>query len=256
MGARRAFDPAILFERWRPDPALAAYANDKEELDAVQAGKKAMLLAGFPVDYIAEGGRDFVALLRAAFRRGLAVTLYSRGEEPDVYVLPLDQTWRISALNALHETAFVEGRWTLAAEAQVSLLLGYDEAQRDAWLASVRQRQPAYGCLTMYTLLTRAQRARVAAFGHRCFGVATEVEGLELFFHRQHESLKRTAARLVPKGLTLARVGLDWRAAEPIFGSLRRARGLIRTVLTKRTARTLTRSLRSNVQLLTSAGWR
>lgn len=260
----RKFDPAVLFERWKSDPRLVAYKTQKAVLDAVAARKKAVLLTGFPISYIAEGGAEFIDLLHEAFDRGLAVTLYNRPipfprdrQEPNVYVLPLDQTWRISALNVLRDAAFVDGAWTMAAEAQESQLLGYTSEQRERWLAAFRHRQAAYGCQTMYTLLTDEQRTTVMSLGKRALGPSSELIGRVFFFHRDREALKKNAVKLVPKGLTLARVGFDWRAAERLFGSWKKMkrRGLVKATVTKDFAQVAAESFQSNVQLLSSTGW-
>ncbi len=260
----RTFNSAILFERWKSDPKLVAYKSETAMLDAVQTGKKALLYTGFPISSIADGGEGFIWLLQAAFARGLAVTLFHRANglpperiEPNIYVLPLDQTWRISAVNALWETALVDGPWTDAAERQLSLLLGYTPKQRASWTAAFKHRQAAYGCLTMYTLLSAAQRETVEAVGKRCFGPASALAGMTFFFHRTREVLKKTAAKLVPKGQTLARVGFAWKASDELFGPPKqlKGRGLVKAAISKQFARTATQSLRSNVQFLTSAGW-
>ena len=257
----RKFDPSVLFERYKPDPA---FKSDKAELDAVQAGTKAMMAISFPLPYIAAGGEEFVGLVRGALDRGLAVTICnealptSRSQPfPCVYVLPLDQTWRISALNAMHETMLVDGPWTLAADAQHSLLLGYTPEQREVWLADVRHRQAAYGCKTVYTLLTEEQRASAVALGKRCLGAASELEGMNLFFHRTHELLKPDAGKLVPKDLTLARVGLDWKVVEPLFGSWEKLKPqrLVTGTITGKLGRQVTEALRTNVEFLTAGGW-
>lgn len=261
----RKFDPSVLFEQQKPDPRLEAYKTQSAVLDAVADGRKAVLHTSFPISHIVEGDDEFVDLLHAAFQRGLAVTLYNRSatllpphrREPDVYVLPLDQTWRISALNVLKEAALMEGRWTIAAEAQESQLLGYTAEQLKLWLVNIRQRQAAYGCKTVFTLLTEEQRHATMSLGMRALGPSDDLIGRIFFFHKDREALKKNAVKLVPQGLTLARVGLEWKATKNLFGSLNdmKRRGLVKATVTKDSALDVAESLCSNVQLLSSRGW-
>lgn len=113
-------------------------------------------------------------------------------------------------------------------------------------------------CQTIYTLLTREQKQLALDVGKRCFGPALSLVGRAFFFHNQNESVKKTAVRLVPRNLTLARVGLSWEASSKLFGEIRtwRGRSLISATATKKSARMINAALLSNVQLLTSAGWK
>lgn len=259
----RKFNPATLFAPRKHDPKLAPYKSYEAVLDAVGARKKALWRESFSLRSIEDDSKGFVKLLKMAFERKLAVTLHNYHPlpadrlQPNLYVLPLDQVWRISALNALRDTAFIDGgRWTLAAEAQESLLLGYTDAQRARWIEAMNHDRPAYGCNTIYTLLNNEQRELVMSVGKRCFGPAAGLEGMTLFFHRQYDDLKKNALRLLPKGTTLARVGLDWKACEALFGSLKTTKPrLASVVLSKMTATSTNAGLRSNVQFLTASGW-
>ncbi|MCX5746347.1 MAG: hypothetical protein NT062_28045 [Proteobacteria bacterium] len=236
---------ATLFSPRRPDPKLRPYRDEVAALDAVAAGKKAMLFTSYTP------GARFTALVRAATARGLAVTLHDPdGSEPNVYVLPLDQTWRIAALDALRETALVDGNWTLASEALESLLLGYTAAQRARWIEAFRARQAAFSCQTVYALLTREQRDAVTALGHRCFGSPV---GLTLFFHTGEYDVRADAAKRIPKGHTLARVGFDWDVVDALFAD---KSGIATATITPRTAARAAAAIRSNVQLLTGARWK
>jgi hypothetical protein len=260
----RPFDPSVLFERWKQDPTLVPFRTEAAALDAVARRAKGIYQTGVAIGDVAAGSTELVQLLRAAFERGLAVTFVHRPiaalpwdqQVPDVYVLPLDQTWRISAINALWETAAAEG-WSFAAEAQHSALLGYTPAQRARWLAHVRARQVGYGCLTVYTLLSPAQRATTQGLGKRALGSVRELVGRELFFHRERELLRTDAFARVPRGQTLARVGIDWKLAARLFGAaeLRMPRGLARATVTRGLAQRVADGLATHVQLLTRRGW-
>lgn len=224
----KRFDPATLFERWRHDPTIHPYRTDAAELAAVRAGAKPMSM--FHVD-LEPGART----------RGLVVE--RQGER--VYVARPEERWRIPAHVALWETALEAGPWCDQSEALEGYLLGYTRAQRRAWIAHVRQRQAAWGSPTVYTLLDRAQRRRIAALGHRCFG---DAGGLALF--RSDGVLRQDALRRVPAGLTLARVALRRPVLERLFGDRRRA-----TVPASLSA-ALNAALASNVQVLIRSGWR
>jgi hypothetical protein len=262
---RGKFHPKSLFGEFKWPRNMAPYGSDDEVLDAVRDRKKAMMRTGYPFSCIAEGDENFAALLEAAFDRGLAVVLENRANElpkgrwePLVYVLHLDQAWRIPALNALRNTAFVgDGRWSLSAEAQESLLLGYTDKQRKRWIAWQRQRKAAETCLDLYTLLTPTQLANARKLGMRCFGTAEQMKGMTFFFPRDGTVPKDDAAKLVPKGLTFARVGLSWKAAQEIFGDFKSWKSKWMTVeISLANARVVSEGLKSNVQVLARSGWK
>lgn len=259
----KAFDPAVLFEVWRPDPRLALYPSLDAVLDAVAAKKKAIFAWGAPLSYLTDGGADFAAIVRGAMRRGLAVTIYDHHREtpprnraePAVYVLPLDQTWRIAALDALRE-ATRGHRWSFVAEEHESLLLGYTAAQRKRWIEAYKNDKASFGVNTLYTLLTTEQRRRVLALGRRALGSAEELVGRRLFFHPSR-ALRKSATRLIPKGTTLARVGYEWAATQRLFGSLRaRGKKPLDAKVTAALAQDVADSIRTNVELLGARGWK
>lgn len=263
---RPKFDPAILFEPFKPDPKRAPYSSLAEVLDAVAARKKAMYYSGFPLSMLASGDEQFAELLHMAIDRDLTVVIHNRRipfplerQEPDVFVLPIEESWRVPAFAALRDAAFEgDGRWSNAAEAQSSYLLGYTAQQRRRWIAWQKERQAAWTCKTIYTLLTLEQKQLVLDVGRRCFGPALSLVGRAFFFHRQNDGVKKTAARLVPRDLTLARVGLAWKATRTFFGDFKnwKPRGLVTATATKKLAPMINAELLSNVQLLTSAGWK
>lgn len=109
---------------------------------------------------------------------------------------------------------------------------------------------------TLYTLLTDEQRTIVVSLGKRALGTSNELIGRTLFFHNTRDALKKTAVKLVPKGLTLARVGVTWKTTERLFGSWKTMkRGFVKAAITKASAQDVADSFRSNVQLLTPKGW-
>jgi hypothetical protein len=261
------FDPSTLFQPWKRRTDLDPYKTEKNVLDAVRARKKAMLFTGVPISCIASGDDDFGRLLHMAFDRDLAVVIQNHPgtrlprdrREPDVFVLPLDQAWRVSALNALNATAFVgEGRWSNSAEAQHSVLLGYTKKQRERWIAWQRERQAAWTCLTLYTLLTNAQKRTVQDLGRRCFDPSFADEGIDFFFPAGDGVAKANASKLVPKGLTLARCGLAWKVAFDVFGPLGtwKRRGVTSLTASEDQVRAVNAGLTSAVQFLTSKGWK
>jgi hypothetical protein len=96
-----------------------------------------------------------------------------------------------------------------------------------------------------------------SAGGKRCLGPASAIAGMKLFFHRTAYQTKKPAVRLVPKGLTLARVGLSWKVSRKLFGHLRDwPRSLVTVKISRRLAVAVNAGLRSNVQFLTTRGWR
>ena len=254
----RSFDPSALFVRWKRDPALVPYKTEAVALDAVARGEKALWQTGFSIAELAGGGAAFTRLLRAAFDRGLAVTFVHRpiaslpwnDQVPEVYVLPLDQTWRISAIDALWQTS--AGAWSEAAEAQQSQLLGYTAAQCEAWLASMRHQQAGFGCLTAYMLLDDHHRRTAVSLGKRALAPASELVGRELFSSR--DLLRPDAFERVPPARTLARVGLAWELDQQLFVE-RKPRSVRRCAITPRLAQRVAEGIRTGVQFLSSRGW-
>jgi len=252
-----------LFEARLDEDRRAPYRTLAAELDAVRAGRKAISMFPLARPGAAPADDAFLrALVRAATARGLGV-LVEPGPaglgEPGVtaYALRPEQSWRPPAIAALWKTALEGGAWSEAAERQLSWLLGYPERERRAWIARLRHRVAAWGARTVYTLLDRAQRAAIERLGRRCLGPAAAIEGLTFFVHGRGHALRREAARLAPQGLAIARVGLDEAAYARLLGrGGRGGRGVIAAVAGARAAAAIARGLRSNVELLTAAGWR
>jgi hypothetical protein len=277
----RLFEARLDEDRRRSAP----YRTLAAELDAVRARRKAISM--FPLARPgAEPADDAFlrALVRAAAARELGV-LIQPGEPGELaglpraargvtaYVLPIDQVgrvpavaelWRVPAIAALWEAVLEDGAWSDAAERQLGLLLGYSARERRAFLAGLRHRVAAWGARTVYTLLDRARRARVAQLGGRCLGAAPELEGLRFFVHARGHGLRRDAARRAPPGLAIARVGLEEAAFARLFGAreagprgaARERRGVIEAVAGARAAAAVAAGLRSDVEVLTATGWR
>jgi hypothetical protein len=249
---------AKLFEaRPRWDPKVVPYKTWRAELDALEGGRKGMSVTGFPIDEVVRGGREFRRLIEDVLGRDLVIVL-SKDElqmlRPEyqhvsVFAARPDQLWRIPAFFAMHDTAFAgDTGWTAPTEALRSLLLGYTAAQRERWLAWHRQRRAGDSCATVYTLLTRAQRRAISDAGKR---YVADIGWLTLFA-RNHDVLRSTAWRLVPRGTTIARVGLAWNVYRRLFKS---ARGVVTTTIPKRLESVFHAGMRTNVQFLTTRGW-
>jgi len=261
----RLFEGRLDEDRGRRAP----YRTLAAELDAVRARRKAISM--FPLARPGDAPADDAflrALVRAAAARGLAVVV-EPGEPAGLprgaggvtaYALALEQAWRVPAIAALWRTALEAGPWSEAAERQLSHLLGYSERERRAWIARLRHRVAAWGARTVYTLLDRARLALVEQLGRRCLGPAPAIEGLAFFVHARGHALRRDAARRAPRGLAIARVGLDEAAYARLLGGAARrpgaARGVIAATAGARAAAAVAAGLRSNVELLPAAGWR
>lgn len=277
----RLFEARLDEDRRRAAP----YRTLAAELDAVRARRKAISM--FPLARPgAEPADDAFlrALVRAAAARGLGV-LIQPGEPGELaglpraargvtaYVLPMDRTgsvpaiaelWRVPAIAALWEAALEDGAWSDAAERQLGLLLGYSARERRAFLAGLRHRVAAWGARTVHALLDRERLARIARLGGRCLGPAPEIEGLRFFVHGRGHGLRRDAARRAPPGLAIARVGIDEAAFAELFGRAGprgagrgvTTRGVIEAVASARAAAAIAAGLRSDVEVLTAAGWR
>ncbi len=260
---KKPFDPESLFGPPWHDKSLAVYPTQRAELDAARSGKKPMSIAGTQIAWMLDGEEYFVELLRLAFERELVVVLDSEltprvafdQHSVGIRIARSDELWRVPALRALYKAAFTDGIWTAAADMQLSILLGYTDAQRKKWLRWLRQ--AGSFALPIYTLLTAEQKAHVASVGQRCFGEPEVVTGMTLFV-RNAGRVKKNAYRLVPKGLTLARSSLHIEQGRALFGDWRTKPGVTYHPLqpTKKQAIVLNRELRSNVQFLTASGWK
>ena len=262
----RKFNVAKLFATgWKHDPKLALYTTFKSHLDAMSTGrKKGLSLFGFVMNDVTRE-RDLLALLELACDRGLVVVHYNEPmpgvaferRDDRVFVARPEELWRVPAWIALWKTAFADGRWSDAAEAQASLLLGYTEKQRARWLAARREHQPAFTCATVYALLTAEQKRRVRALGQRCFGDDKQLASITLLRKRSDYGVRPDAARLVPRDLTFARVGLRWATFRKVFPKAWNGhQEIVETRVAGRLAGEVNRGLTSNVQLLTARGWR
>jgi hypothetical protein len=259
------FHPRKLFGPRTWPKKLAPYASDLDMLDDVRDRKKAMMRTSVRFSSFEAGDAWLAELVDAALERGLVIIIDDyMGKHPthswipSVYVTHIDQAWRVPALKALKQTAFIDdGRWTLSAEAQESLLLGYTAQQRRRWIASERQRQAIATGLDLFTLLTPPQVRTARSLGMRCFGTPSDMEGMTFFFPRNNTVPKDDALALVPKGLTFARVGVRWPAAHKLFGQPSTWKGTWMSVdVTAKQAQILSEGLATNVQRLTARGWR
>lgn len=268
------FDLARLFEAHLDEDrrAAAPYRTLAAELDAVQAGKKA--IAMFPLARPGTVPADDAflrTLARAAGARGLGVLvepggIWPGGDGVTAYALASAQSWRVPAIAALWQSAREAGAWSDAAERQLSLLLGYSARERRIWMAQLRHRVAAWGTRTVYALLDRERLSGIERLGRRCLGPASSIEGLTFFVHAAGRALRRDAALRVPRGLHIARVALADAAYARLFGvpgrgrrrgrGERGERGMIAAVAGADAARALVSGLRSNVELLTARGWR
>jgi hypothetical protein len=245
---RRPFDPARLFAPYREPRARSRGSV----FDDLVAGRRAVLRSSANIRDIEAGAPYFTELVDAAMDRNLAVVVRPARGAPrgvvTVYVLKLDQVWRVPALETLRATAFVDGRWSDAAEQQEQLLFGLSAKERALSLAEERERKAAWTCCTVYTLLSQAERRVVVGFGKRCF--APEVQGMAVFIEGS-QVLKRNALALVPKGFTLARAGLAWTCAWQLF-----PRGTTELQARVPAGVDLNANLVSSVQFLTRTGWK
>ena len=81
---------------------------------------------------------------------------------------------------------------------------------------------------------------------------------MKFFFHRDYAATKKDAFRHVPKGYALARVGLEWKTSEALFGPWEtlKARGVVTAVASEGVARRINAGLRSKIEVLTKFGWK
>ncbi|MEO8705462.1 MAG: hypothetical protein ABI867_35855 [Kofleriaceae bacterium] len=245
----RRFDPATLFTTGR-----APRMSERAELTAVATRRKALSYDATPLPLVAP---RLPALLRVAATSDLAVVVTANTQVPGIInlqLLPLEQSWRILAINTLDETRFLGGDQS-GGERQQSTLFGYSKEQQRSYSEHRQRRSVANGCAAMYVLCDAACRRSVESVGRRCLGPLTE--GMTVFRHPWRPYVKQTARALVPKGLVLGRFGLDWDVMARLFASLppQRAPQLDRAVITKAQARELAEGMRTNVQFLTRRGW-
>jgi hypothetical protein len=258
---KQPVDLAGLFERERYGaPWHGPYPTLEAELDAVRDRRKGMSGFAWWSSDLADG-RELVRFADSVFDRGLAVVLFPgrlrvpvHGREVNAFALHLDQTWRVAAFEALADNADETRSWTDAHELHESALRGYTKAQRAAWIARARWQRAD----SIYMLLTRAQRARIELLDHRCLGRPSDAVDLTVFRHTRAHPVMQNAARLVPRGLTLARVIVPRRVHAELFGDLgkrARRRGVMTAQLAEATVKAINGALRGAVQLLRGKQW-
>jgi hypothetical protein len=207
---------------------------------------------------------DFIAVHADAHERGLSVVLVpdphvGLPEEKQpirLFIVQPEQMWRIAAFRELwdsfHESD--EG-WTWASEIQMSRLLGYTKKQRTAWIEALRWERGWWGRAAVhYVLLSNPQRDGVVALGKRAFADPT---GLT-FFGQHACGMKRNAAALVPKGITIARFGMPFDFGCKILGhphERKRTRGVASGVVSKTIAPRINAQLRTKIEFLGARGW-
>ena len=147
------------------------YRELDDELRAIASGDKELSFFDMTLEEL-HGQHTFGEILALASKLDLRVVL--RPREPEkilgktvrmaaVYVARADQLWRVPAFEMLHEQA---RGWPEFAEAAVSRLAGYSEADIDAWIEQCHQRG-AYEH-HVFVALTPAQRRAMADTGDRC----------------------------------------------------------------------------------------
>jgi hypothetical protein len=249
------FDPLVLFETTMSPPTGGPYPTYLDELDATRAGQKGMTAFFWTREFVTDDG-SFVIFAEQIFDRGLTLVLDPdevrekdrRHQQVTAFALQPDQLWRVPAYRAHDDT---RGTRTEASTRMQSHLLGYTEAQTRKWLAFERWREPERGH-GVFALLTRDERARVDGLGRTSFGAPEDIAGMELFRHGRGHMVKRTAARLVPRGLTLARAGLS-----PWPFSRSSGRPVIdRWTVMRKVAPRVSAALCTQVEFLGARGWR
>ena len=106
-------------------------------------------------------------------------------------------------------------------------------------------------------MLTAEQVRAAKKLGMRCFGTPEQMAGMTFFFPRNGTVPKDNAYKLVPKGLTFARIGLAHRATQELFGPFKTWKASWMSVrITAAQAEAISKGLKSNVQLHTARGWK
>lgn len=244
------FAPAALFEH-RPPPRR--YRTLRDELAAVHARRKPLLLEVWPRDSILAGEDGYPALARAALGLGLTVVQQpGPHDQVNVFVLHPDQIWRVPAYGALSR---MYGAWSDGAEATASHLLGYRDDEIAAWLADCRWRRAGWTGETIYLLLSASQRARLVRLGGRSLDPDT-AEGATVLWHARGGVVRRDALRRLPEGTTLARAAIDHAAFGRLFRGAPRRGQVAALALTPARTRALNSALASPIERLGVRGWR
>jgi len=238
------FDPRALFEATAMPHRPRRYQQLADELAAVARGGKPVAYVAMEHEAIAS--REFHELYALAATHELAVVIDPGEEMARVFALRHGDMWRVPALRTLFASAFTDGAWSHAAEAQLAALLGYTDKEIAAWLAHHRWNMVAWGWKTIYTVLDAAQRAQVERLGQRAFGDA--LDGATVFAHAQSHDLVRRPT--VPRGLTLARAALRPEVATKLLDTKRGAvvSGIVRG--------SIDAALGASIQLLVANRWR
>lgn len=221
-----------------------AYPTTARELDAVRDGEKALVYDAWPRDQL--DNADHAELVAGALARQLAIVHRGDADEIHVYALHAAQMWRVEAHQLL-----LRQRWSDAAEAQQSELLGYRPEAIRAWMATQRHERLGWGQQTVFALVDDAQRAALARIGGRYLPPEL-VDGLALFCASGERVVRRDAHRRVGDR-HVVRFAVEWAWFRGAFPTTDRP--IIEVRFERRDADAINAALCERVEILGDDGW-
>jgi hypothetical protein len=188
-----------------------------DELERIAAGKKGMsLLTSMPRE---QRFPQIDALMIRALDLGLLVVVVPDRDQPHIahlFATTADQLWRVPAYETMWQQPWFD-RWLPHADAMMSRLLGYTEAQRRRFYPAMHQ-VGWIGCgPRSFAVVSAAQQRAIADTGHHGFAPHAFPSGLDVF-HLAHSSQPRRTAGRQLAGDILVRFAVQSPGAYQLIG--------------------------------------
>ena len=233
----------------------APYETLRDELEAVRDRRKGIAFySTFKLDQVADFLDDELAPLAHEF--GLDVILRSKriGHHKfvDVYVLHLDQAWRIPANEIMFSGERVQ--WTDDLEFRSSRILGYTEDQIAEWMRLVQVTPRRWGQRTLFFVAERELLKALKPTGFKC--LPPTALGMRVYYDVNEMLVPRkNAERLLPFGGSLCRLMISHEHFVELFGvGSSWGRRKILTAQLRDIAR-LNGSLKASIELWANGEW-
>lgn len=248
------------------DPAYKPlFPSLLEELDAVRDRTKGVCMVSYLAHSVEEGDENYLHFVREAMERGLALAHHAAPPPPalgpeyrHVYVFALypNEMWRVPAYMAVHSVMRNEYGWSAGLEHLDSIILGYDEASIEAWMARGRRLRVDWGGRALYLVMPRSLAEAMVPMAMRCFPPDAALDQVVALFPVEQLEIRPDAGRLVARDAIVARVSASTDLLLSIFGAATEPRtGTLSRRLDAISAPILNQGICSRIEVLGESGW-
>jgi hypothetical protein len=237
--------------------------SERDELNALASGAKAMSHFGFRGEDVREPCDEYVEIVKFAIDHGLLVVLHPevflreddlRIEHVKVFVVQRTHLDRVGSYLALDHAKRSYPR-EYVGSAMSSHLLGYDQDTIDRWIANEHSMSIGHGMTTVYLVLDQRQRALLQPLGFRCFHPDVLGNGTTLYFDSDRQRRIRQDPELPPDA-RVARFGMEHNAMFELFrgkGSV--ISGIVTCSATADDVTVLNNSILTKIQIMEDGRW-